>query len=209
MTRTFLLMCAAIALATSAFADSVIVDKTPDVGPYWNPLGGHGTYVYANSFLAPSSVSANILGIYLTRMNGSAGTPIRFELWADNGNTPEGGAVLGVTGYHQYPSTTLTLQTAQMSAPVSLVAGTRYWVIGSAVGQTWQGNYQVGAHTQGADGGTFRYSNDPNGVGFTTEGSTPEMAIYVASSAASVPEPSPLTALVLPLAAGLLLRKRN
>jgi hypothetical protein len=52
-------------------------------------------------------------------------------------------------------------------APVTLLAGSRYWVIGSTVGQTNQGSYGVGAHTQSiySDNGTFWYSNDPNGTG--------------------------------------------
>lgn len=207
MTRLFFLLGTALILSTAAFADSVIIDKTPDRGGYWNPLSGGSSYLYANSFVAPSSTTANTLGIYLQNDRGP-GSRVRFELWADNGNSPQGGTVLGVTDYHQYSDTTLSLRTAQMLTSVSLVAGTRYWVVGSTVGQPDQGSYRAGAHSPGADGGRFWFSNDPAGLAFDG-GGFPEMAIYVAYTTSAVPEPSAFTALALPLAAGLLLRKRN
>jgi hypothetical protein len=197
--------------ALVAMQATLFVDKLPNIGPWWHPLSGAGTYVYADSFVftgGPSS-AATTLGVYLLNYeSGTAGTSIRFELWGDSSNAPDPANVLGVTGYFQDAGTSLHLVTADLSNPVTLTSGSRYWVIASAVGQTNQGAYQVGAHAQNsiyADNGTFWYANDPSGISF--DGPYPvEMAIYVAGS--DIPEPGTLLLLGAGLAYVVLKRRR-
>jgi hypothetical protein len=206
-------LCVFFATLATVSAGVIIIDKVPDQSAYWHPLSGSGTYVYADSFVftgGPTDV-ATTLGIYLLMETPSAvGSSIRFELWGDNGNSPDSTAVLGVTGYFQDAGPSLHLATANLVTPVTLLAGSRYWVIGSAVGQTDQGSYQVGGHTQNSiysDNGTFWYSNDPNGISFGGEALLPEMAIYVAGGG-NIPEPGTFFLLGAGLVSVALLRRR-
>lgn len=209
-----LLACMSLALDVSA---AVIVDKIPDVGDFWQPLDGNpnGTYVYADSFVFTGTTGTLLetVGIYLRNQFGGAGTPFRFEVYADNGNAPDPTSVLGVTNYQQVANTTLSLVTDALLAPISLVNSTQYWIAASVVGQASQGSYQMGGHTQNSiypDNGTFWYSNDPAGLAFDGQGLTPEIGIYAESgAAAAVPEPSSLALVCISFGVVGLLCRRN
>lgn len=191
---------AGILALSSATSAAIIVDKTPDVGPFWHPLDGtpNGTYVYTNSFVftGATGMLMDTVGIYLRNEDlNSAGTPFRFEVYADNANAPNPLSVLAVSGYMQVANNSLALVTNSLTTSVSLVNGVRYWIGASVVGQASQGSYQVGGHTQNSiypDNGTFWYSNDPNGINFDGQNGNPEMGIYASGNAPEVPEPGSL-----------------
>jgi len=46
---------------------ATIVDKTPDLGPFWHPLSTTGTYVYTDSFVFSGTTGtlATVLGVYM------------------------------------------------------------------------------------------------------------------------------------------------
>jgi hypothetical protein len=71
---------------------------------------------------------------------------------------------------------------------------------------TGAGDYQVGAHTQGSDGGTFWFSN--NGTEFDGQNNNPEMAIYAEASGSAVPEPGTCLALFAGLIALAVARRK-
>jgi PEP-CTERM motif len=187
-----------LAVCSAANGETIIVNKQPDLGPYWHPLDGtpNGTYVYADSFVysGPTGMSMTTVGAYMLNQGGGPGTPFQFEVLADSGNSPNPNAVLASTGFAQDGNTSLALFTNTLTSPLSLVTGTEYWIALSTVGQPSQGSYRMGGHTQNSggynDNGTFWYSNDPAGQSFDGRALTPEMAIYAEGVMSSVPEPS-------------------
>jgi hypothetical protein len=184
----------AVVLLASLAPAAVIVDKSPDLGAYWQPLSGDGTYVYSNSFVfsGVSGTLVDTLGVYM-QFNGGSAPAFRFELLGDNSNSPDPGTVLGVTGYQTYTGSSLQLITDTLLFPYALTNGTRYWVAASTVGQSGTGDYQVGGHTQNSiynDNGTFWYSNNPAGTVYDGQRLTPEMAIYASGGGAAIPEPA-------------------
>lgn len=194
-------------VGASAMAQ-VSVTKPPDVGPYWQPLGlPGGTYVYTSDFVAPANGSPTSLGVWL-RLYSGATPPVRFQIWGTTGSAPNPGAVLASTPAVAHPaSDTLTLFTASVQGtPTALQAGQRYWLVATVVGESGNGAYQVGGHTQNSaypDNGTFWYSNDPAGISFDGQSLTPQMA-FVVTLGRQAPEPIPATGavgLVLLLAA--------
>ncbi len=210
-----LVRCAIAAAALSVVAPAaVIIDKTPDAGPFWSPLSAGGTYVYANSFVftGTTGTMAEVLGAYMLVQGGGTGSPFRFELLGDNSNSPDPFSVLAVTGYQQGSGSTLQLLTDSLLVPYALTNGTRYWVSASTVGQQGGSSYQVGGHTQNsiyADNGTFWYSNSSNGLSFDGQSLTPEMAIYVAGGESAVPEPATSATIAAGLGLLVFLRRRN
>lgn len=208
--------------STVAHAVPYTTTKSPDVGPFWQPLGNDsGTDVYSNSFVAADNGAPTTLGMWL--MESTAGVPnLRFEIWGDNSG-PDAGAVLMSTGSIDL-SGSITTSLAFYSAPVATIIeplqkGETYWFVATAVGETAApGNYQVGGHTQNsacADDGTFWYSNDPAGINFDGQSQTPEMAFEVQVDGGGaqrcggqeeplpVPTLSPLALLLLSLMMGL------
>ena len=205
-----LLACTLGLLALPASA-AVVVDKTPDLGTFWGTFDGDpfGTYVYANSFTLISAASIDTIGAYISSNSGVPESLFRYELWADLGGAPDPTAVLAFTDYRSVSSNALVLDTGLLNNTIALTAGIQYWIIASAVGQSSAGSgYSVGGHTQGADGGTFWYSNDPAGQAFDGQGFTSEMAIFASLEAAPTPEPSTFILLALPIA-GLAFRRRR
>jgi len=197
--KTAALLFAGVLAASSSLPAGIIVDKSPDLGAYWQPLDGtpSGTYVYANSFLFTGTTGTlmDTVGIYLLNNSASSGTPFRFEVYADAGNAPDPLTVLGVTGYQQVANPSLALVTNTLLTPISLTSGVQYWIAASTVGQPSSGSYQVGGHTQNSiysDNGTFWYSNDPAGLVFDGQDQTPEIGIYASSGLTAVPEPASL-----------------
>jgi hypothetical protein len=217
--RVAALLLGGVLVITNSTSAAIIVDKSPDLGPVWSPLAAP-TFVYANSFVfgGTSGTLMDTVGVYMLNFSGTAGTPFRFEVYADTGsNAPDPTTVLGVTGYQTFASSTLTLVTNTLGAAISLTNSVRYWIAASTVGQTPDGGYVVGGHTQNSiysDNGTFWYSNDPAGLIFDGTELTPEMAIYASGPDTpppqGVPEPASLTIWGLGLlacAAGIRRRK--
>lgn len=214
--RIAIVAATALICAGLPMAGAVIIDKVPDLGGYWQPLDGGGTYVYADSFVfnGVSGTVADVLGVYLKTTEAGTGSQFRLQLLADQSNSPNPGSVLATTGVLQSSSSTLQLVTGTLLTPYSMTSGTRYWVAASTVGLTAGDgtSYQVGGHTQNSiyvDNGTFWYSNDSSGLNFDGQRLTPEMAIYVAGGEGAVPEPATLSLLGAGLGALALLRRRK
>lgn len=193
-------------LVLPGIAGAWTLDKTPDLGDYWYPLGVAGnTSIYANSFVfngSSSDASLTKLGVHL-RLGGGSEAPLKYFLLADGGNAPTPTILSTGFGTVGTSSGSLVLLTQAMSS-VTLVPGTRYWVAAQA--QAAGGFYQVGAHTQNSvqsDNGTFWYSNPNSFSDWDGQGLTPEMGIYVET----VPEPATMAALAL--GAGALARRRR
>src|SRR5262245_8807142 len=69
---------AMLAFACAAPA-STLISKPPDVGPFWNPVGNNGSYVYADSFICPPvDTFVTGLGTWLEPL-GAASSIVRFQ----------------------------------------------------------------------------------------------------------------------------------
>ena len=174
-------------LALGAFTAEIatadlLISKRPDFGPFWQPIGNSGTYVYADCFIAPAGPNnmVSTLGSWLQPL-GAPNSIVRFEIWGD-GNGPNCGAVLAATASFSTNQAGLNLHTHPVvSGGGPLTAGVRYWFVITAVNQ---GNptlqpYQTGGHTQNSvyqDNCTFWYSNAPDGCAMDGQSLTPEMA---------------------------------
>lgn len=193
--KKLLFAIATATVASSSFAWTL--DKTADLGPFWNPLGASpNTSIYADSFVFNGATGENLsqLGIHLLNTGAGHGQDLKYFLLADGGNAPTSTILSTSTANVQTDSNTLTLLTANMSG-FAMTNGTRYWVAAQGQGND-VGFYQVGGHTQNSvqnDNGTFWYSNNNDLNNWDGQGLTPEMAIYVHSDAV----PEPMTMLVL------------
>ncbi|MEX2315827.1 MAG: hypothetical protein WD669_01655 [Pirellulales bacterium] len=188
-------------LLWSVDSRAAVETKFPDIGNFYIPLSPNGgTYVYANSFVAPISGIVTELGMWLDD-NGSGGSSIRFQVLDSLGGNPLSGpdtsAVLATTAVLGPFTGSLALYTApETGSSASLIGGQTYWFAGNVVGLTGPGHYQVGGHTPGfggSDPGTFWYSNDPTGAIYDGQNLTPEMAFTLTIAGGSVvPEASGL-----------------
>ncbi|HZW08391.1 MAG TPA: PEP-CTERM sorting domain-containing protein [Phycisphaerales bacterium] len=184
MRREFIVGAVVLAAgATAALADT-LYEKSPDLGDFWFPLDpDSGSFVYANSFVAPAGdTTISDLGMWLNAQ-GTGGSSIRFEVWGDTGGSgPDAGNVISSTGsLAAFANSGLTYYEASASSG-NLVPGNTYWFAATVVGESGPGFYNVGGHTQNSqhsDNGTFWFSNDPSGSFFDGQNFTPEMAFTV------------------------------
>lgn len=209
--RIPLLGLALAGLVTVPAAAATLIDKPPDIGPYWNPLGNGNTEIYASDFLAPEGDTVvDALGMWLLALSG--GSPhavVNFEIW---GTAPGGGPdydnVIAWTDTMQTEVGTLELYTmGVIGGPATLTPGDRYWFVATGwnQGDPGYGNYQVGGHTPNSvyqDNGTFWYDNSPGDGVFDGQNLTPQMAFQVSL----IPAPGALALLGL---AGLARRRRR
>ena len=213
-----LLLCALATLfvASVSYAETTI-EKPPDIGLFWFPVGNGGTYVYANSFVAPfGDTNVAILGTWLSPLRsapegavgntlgtgfiagGGSNSIVRFQVWGTGGNGgPDYTQVFASTDPFSANLSGLNLYNQPVtSGGGPLTPGTTYWFVITAVGlgDPSLPPYQTGGHTQNSvypDNGTFWYSNDPNGFNFDGQALVPEMAFRVVlGGAISVDESS-------------------
>ncbi len=188
--------CLSLALGAVLFATSAHAarfTKLPDLGPNYHSISASGSYVYADSFVAPQGTNVPVsLGTWL-QLYGGTSQSVRFEIWGDSGG-PDHTSVLATTGsvtpgafggalsFFSYPVASYPATTT----PVALVPGTRYWFVITVVGETVSnGQFQVGGHTQNSvyhDNGVFDASNESSGATFNYVNHTPEMAFQVGLS---------------------------
>jgi hypothetical protein len=214
MNKKYLLGALGACLMSAAAAHAGTVVKAPDGGPFWHPLDAiTGTYIYADSFVAPNSGKVTNIGLWLVNLTGdTSAQPISFEVLGGGLAGPDASQVLATTGALTLDVTgPLSLYSANTIGSDNLVAGQTYWVAGDERGFSGGGYLQVGAHTQNSggivDNGTFWYSNYQSGF-FDGQNLTPEMAFTV--NVANVPEPATWAMMTLGLfGAGALLRSRR
>ena len=185
--KALLILTSAFALQTVSFA--VTITKPPNVGGHWHwlrPNPETGTYVYADSFVAPISGDVTSLGTWVGAQVVDPTTTLLFQVWGSVGNNaargPDAANVLASSSPVEGISGPLTFYSAAALPGVGLLAGQTYWFVASAVGSTGSGSYFVGQHRQNsiyADNGTFWFSNDAAGVNFDGQSRTPEMAFSV------------------------------
>lgn len=182
MLRKMGFVVAVVLLAGSVQAQTPY-QKTPDQGPFWNPLSPNGgTYVYSDCFIAPAGIDVFPVSIGTWLLTQSPPPPsLRLEVWGEApGGGPNAASVLATTGpISPNPSGLEFISAPVLAGATALVPGTRYWFSATVVGIPGTGAYQVGGHTQNSqhnDNCTFWYSNDPAGVNFDGQNLTPEMA---------------------------------
>ncbi len=211
MVRKLGFLAAAALLTAPAYALTVI-EKPPDLGPFWFPLSPNGgTYVYSDCFIAPAGVDIHVqaLGTWLMTLTqtgpddaltregfvpqGGATPTVRFEIWGDSGGGggPDASNVLATTGSLSPEPVGLELIAAPvLPGATPLTPGNLYWFAATVVGEQGTGAYQVGGHTQNSvypDNCTFWFSNDPNGINFDGQNLTPEMAFQATLDETPVP----------------------
>lgn len=204
--KTATLLAAIAGVAGSTANAAIIVDKAPNASTGYERLEGspEGSYVYTNSFIftaGGTGSTMNLVGVYMRNVDTTQpGTQFRFEVYADNANSPDPTAVLGVTNYMSFAGGTITLVTDSLLVPINLTFGSRYWIAASVIPNTTDGPYAVAGHIQNSvypDNGTFWFSNDPTGQTFIGPILPPEMAIYAEGDlrpiVGAVPEPASLT----------------
>ena len=218
MTKRLFLFFAIVATMSSqiAMAD-VVIEKSPDLGAFWNPLGPDSSYVYANSFVAEETGTVDELNMWLQSNNGpGAGGLVSFNVYGSvDGNPalgPDSTNVIASTGDLDIGGTdTLDKYAAPTLFSGLLTQGETYWFGANAIGNGpgSGGSYTVGGHTQNSqhnDNGTFWFSNDPSGIVFDGQNATPEMAFKV-SIVNAIPEPASIA--VLGLMSIVALRRRR
>jgi hypothetical protein len=189
--RIPLLALALAGLVALPAAGATVIDKQPDVGPWWHPLGNSpsDTRIYASDFLAPEDdTTVDALGTWLLAYaGGPTFSVIDFEIWGTDPGTggPDFDNVIAWTGTMQTDVPNLTLYTMDViGGSATLTPGDRYWFVANCYdqGDPSYGSYQVGGHTQNSqyqDNGTFWYSNYPDQGYFDGQGLTPQMAFQV------------------------------
>ena len=198
----------AIAMAfvtTSALADTAYTNA-PTGGGY-SPLGGGGTQVYANSFVASVSGAVTEFGLWLSGGPSELVFQIYDSVGFDPNNGPNSLNVLATSNV--IPGATYSNLTYVSATPVTslfLNAGDTYWFAASSVGLGDQdASYSVSG-SSGAGPGTFWYSNDVNGLVFDGQNLSGQMAFQVTLSGDSnvTPVPEPETYAMMLAGLGLL-----
>ena len=210
--RKLILIAAALTMLSSFASAQWMLDKVPDRGPFWQPLGvSPATAIYANSLIytGPNGQVLTSMGVYIRErsLSGVQGQDLRYFLLANGTNNPTGTILSTSTSDVSTNSATLVALSANMS-PFSMVNGTQYWFAAQAQGNN-SNVYQVGAHTQNSiysDSGTFWFSNANDFNNWDGQARTPEMAIFVNSA---VPEPASMAVLGLGFAALAARRRRR
>ncbi len=171
-------------------------------------MSNTGTYVYANSFVAPENGTVEKLGAWFLDYY-SGGVDFMLQVLGSSGgnsaNGPDINNVLAETaqvlGLSAGPA--LAFFEYDTNSSVVLTAGETYWFAANAIGGGGTGGFYVGGHTQNSggivDNGTFWYSNSSDGSAFDGSNLTPEMAFQV-TMAGAVPEPTTLALMGLGLA---------
>ena len=90
--RTLAIAATLLIIGLTGDLRAAIVTKLPDLGAYWAPLRpAGGTYVYANSFVAPISGQVTGLGTWLNTVTFDASTEVNLEVWDSIGGVAANG----------------------------------------------------------------------------------------------------------------------
>lgn len=203
---SFKFVATTILLAISLGANAGIIEKAPDMGPFWQPLNPvSGSYIYANSFVADETGTLTDLGFWARGNGGIAGNAqVIFQAYAA-GAAPDSTNVVAQTAVIDLVLTdALQFFSAAPLFSGVLDAGDQYWFAANVIGLTAETAIQAGGHTQNTggivDNGTFWFSNDPTGVNFGGQAVVPEMAFRLEIGAVAVPTPATLALFGLGLA---------
>ena len=193
-----------IAITVAAVSQAGVIEKAPDLGPFWQPLNPDGgSYIYANSFVADETGFISELGFW-ARDEDLIGGDAQLNLQVYGaGALPDVSNVVTETGlFDIVVSDTLQLFTGTPLPGGMVTAGTEYWFAASVIGSQLPFALQAGGHTQNSggivDNGTFWASNNPAGATWDFF-NTPEIAFRVVIEGASAPVPAPTTIALLGL----------
>ena len=105
------------------------ITKAPDVGPFWVPLSSSGTYVYADSFVAPTTGTVSSLGNWLLDLDGANTQEVIFDVVGTAGGAPDMSNIIATTGVLDLSlTTTLDFYSASTSSSGTLTAGQTYFL---------------------------------------------------------------------------------
>jgi PEP-CTERM motif-containing protein len=214
MRRIFLSVCCSVFLLSSAraaSADVILIDRQPDGSDQATKLDGFtgaggefftigGSFVFTGA----TGTFLRTVGVYMQRY-GNGVTPFSFQVFGDAGGMinpaalplpsgmpaafpPQTDQLTNVPGPDFDPNLPLSLSliSAPLDRPVSLVSGDRYWITATTLPFSGPGSYLLGLTSNPL--GTFAASDDLTGSAFSYVGGY-DLDIYAAADDA-VPEPA-------------------
>jgi len=215
MRRLFLSGCCfllLLSISRDARADTILVDRKPDGADNATLLdgftGAHGeSFTVGGSFVftGASGTFLRTVGVYMQRY-GNGVTPFSFLVFGSAGGMinpaalpltsglpaafpPQTDMLSQVPGpdFDPHLPLSLSLVSAPLDRPVSLVSGDRYWITATTLPFSGPGSYLLGLTSHPL--GTFALSDDLTGSTFNYLGGY-DLDIYAAGDA--VPEPATL-----------------